>query len=257
MSSNPEGHFSPETLRQYLIDLAFWAKRRGFVVETIWQYEGLPMPALKREGREADVPCVLLSAGMHGDEPAGPLAVLEWLRAGPEEGIFWLVTPLINPSGLVAGTRENARGLDLNRSYEEVELPEIAAQLAWLDRQRAPDYFVALHEDWEAEGFYFYEVGGTGVFREPVLDAVSAGALGIEPAAVIDGNPVTEAGWIFRESAPKLPDGQPEALYFLEKGCRVSLTFETPSAQAIADRVTAHLAGLRAMAGLIMGGGEK
>jgi protein MpaA len=66
---------------------------------------------------EARGPTVVLIAGMHGNEPA-PTAILRTLRDGKSvHGIdLWLV-PRYNPDGLAAGTRRNARGVDLNRNY--------------------------------------------------------------------------------------------------------------------------------------------
>jgi hypothetical protein len=44
---------------------------------------------------------VYLSAGIHGDEPAGPLALLELLHGGFfDSGIHWILCPALNPAGL-------------------------------------------------------------------------------------------------------------------------------------------------------------
>ena len=55
---------------------------------------------------------------MHGDEPAGPLVVLNrLLKADPIPNCaLWLV-PTMNPDGRRRGTRTNARGVDLNRNW--------------------------------------------------------------------------------------------------------------------------------------------
>src|SRR5580704_3810007 len=56
---------------------------------------------------------VYLSAGIHGDEPAGPLAVLQLLREDqwPPDAALW-VCPCLNPTGFAANRRENAEGID-------------------------------------------------------------------------------------------------------------------------------------------------
>lgn len=55
---------------------------------------------------------------MHGDEPAGPLVVLNrLLKTDPIPDVaLWLV-PTMNPDGRVRGTRVNARSVDLNRNF--------------------------------------------------------------------------------------------------------------------------------------------
>ena len=60
---------------------------------------------------------VVLIATMHGNE-ARPRAILQTLRHGkPVHGIDLWVVPTYNPDGMVAGTRKNAHGVDLNRNY--------------------------------------------------------------------------------------------------------------------------------------------
>src|SRR4051794_29844884 len=53
---------------------------------------------------------------IHGDEPAG-LKVLRALRRshGDVKGVQLWVVKTVNPDGLAANTRQNARGVDLNR----------------------------------------------------------------------------------------------------------------------------------------------
>ena len=60
---------------------------------------------------------VVLISTMHGDEP-DTRGILQALRDGrPIHGIDLWVVPVYNPDGLAAGTRRNARGVDLNRNY--------------------------------------------------------------------------------------------------------------------------------------------
>jgi protein MpaA len=66
---------------------------------------------------------VLIMATIHGDEPAGTTLVhklAEHLRSNPQllENRRVVLVPLVNPDGMALGTRENARGIDLNRNFE-------------------------------------------------------------------------------------------------------------------------------------------
>jgi protein MpaA len=60
---------------------------------------------------------VLVVGCIHGNECAGTAVVDQLRRLGPLEGVdLWLV-PDANPDGRAAGTRGNARGVDLNRNF--------------------------------------------------------------------------------------------------------------------------------------------
>jgi protein MpaA len=69
-------------------------------------------------GDQAATRTVLVVGCIHGDECAGR-AVVARLRAAPERvppGVRLLLVRNANPDGLVRGTRQNARGVDLNRN---------------------------------------------------------------------------------------------------------------------------------------------
>jgi murein peptide amidase A len=78
--------------------------------------EGRPI-ALTRVGDPGAERRVLVVGAVHGNEPAGR-AVVRALRRGPAPaGVeLWLIRDL-NPDGTAAGTRQNARGVDLNRNF--------------------------------------------------------------------------------------------------------------------------------------------
>ena len=234
----------PQELRSRFDALA---AQRGFLPQEI----SPDIPAYSRHG---EGPTILLSTGIHGDEPAGPLAALAFLESNPPSHFNWLLTPLMNPTGIALGTRENASGLDLNRDYAQPRSREIQAHLAWLARQPVPDLFMSLHEDYDGTGFYLYEIqlAGRPSLHQQIFAQVAA-HLPLEPGPLIDGRECTGDGWFFREELPDLAQftaeegGYPEALHLSKMGCPLSLTFETPThAAAIEVRINAHLAAIEA-----------
>lgn len=229
----------------FLRDWLQEATARGFESEALAKVAGYPLLASTKG--DSSKPCIYLSSGMHGDEPSGPQALLALLQEGFFDDRFhWLICPVLNPTGLEAGTRENARGIDLNRDYCVCETEEVCSHIAWLRAQKVPGLFLSLHEDWESSGFYFYEINisGKDSGHQRILDA-AASFFPPEPANMIDDHEVSAPGWIFHSENPDIPDGWPEAIFLAKLGCPLSLTFETPSSMTLEDRIGCHQAVVR------------
>lgn len=191
---------------------------------------------------------VYLSSGIHGDEPAGPLAVRQLIEDDdwPAEMSLWLC-PCLNPTGFRLNRRENVRGLDLNRQYHAPRAAdEVRAHVEWL--MRAPDFDVCfcLHEDWEANGFYLYELNPDHrpSLSEAIVKAVSK-VCPVDMAEEIEGRPAK--GGIIRPSTDPLSRPQwPEAFFLLRHKTRLSYTLEAPSDFPLATRVAALAAAVKA-----------
>ena len=69
-----------------------------------------------RVGEEGAAVNVLVVGSVHGNEVMGERIVAALRRERPEGVTLWLVRTL-NPDGRAAGTRQNARGVDLNRNF--------------------------------------------------------------------------------------------------------------------------------------------
>jgi hypothetical protein len=225
------------------------AERGGFSRIVLAETAAGPLEVWERA---AAGPAVYLSAGIHGDEAAGPLALLELMRDGGFcDGIHWSICPALNPTGLASGTRQSACGLDLNRDYLMKRSAEVSAHAAWLSARPVPSLFISLHEDWESRGFYFYEInlGADNPQRAAgILEAVKPW-FAADDGHEIDGHAPRGPGWIFHAAEADVPEGWPEAIYLAHLGCPLSFTFETPSHAALADRIAAHLAAVRAAVG--------
>jgi len=59
----------------------------------------------------------LLVAAQHGEEASTALVVRRLLERVSGHATRWAVVPVLNPDGLINGTRQNAAGVDLNRNF--------------------------------------------------------------------------------------------------------------------------------------------
>jgi hypothetical protein len=237
-------------VESFLAEFGEVAASKGFTRRHLGDTSAGPLLAWER--LEDEVP-VYLSAGMHGDEPAGPPAMLALLRSGFLDRSSWMLCPVLNPTGLAAGTRENAEGIDLNRDYLTLRSGEARAHSAWLAALPCPRLFVSMHEDWETSGFYFYEINLGEDCPEraaAILQAVKPW-FPPEPATVIDEHDIRSAGWIYHVPEADMPENWPEAIFLAKRGCPVSFTFETPSANCLDARIAAHVAAVKAAYGAL------
>ena len=225
------------------------ARVAGFRVEGFGALAGTPLFALtRRPPGPRPRPRIYLSAGIHGDEPAPPLALLALLEAGVfDDRAVWFLCPLLNPAGFLRATRENSDGLDLNRDYQDLRSAEIRAHAGWLARQPNFDLALCVHEDWESTGFYLYELNPTQ--RPTLADAMIAAAAHvcpIETAPVIDGRPIDAPGIIRPVSDPLMRENWPEAIYLGAHHTTLSYTLESPSALPLAQRIATLRAAIEA-----------
>ena len=187
---------------------------------------------------------VLLSAGVHGDEPAGPEAVLAFLERNPAyllRHFTFLILPCVNPFGYVHNRRENREGEDINRSFSEAGVREGEIVRRILKGKRF-DLYVDFHEDWEATGFYLYEGrrderwAGPAIVRE--VEKVGA----IDPDGEEEENDLPISRGVYKVSPSWGTGGIVPYVYHYHADH--VLIFETPTAWPMAQRTAAHLAGL-------------
>lgn len=127
--------------------------------EIVGAATGHPMWGLSCANSAQDPLEVLITGGVHGDEPAGVEAVLQFLEgfgATYLEHCAFTVIPCVNPSGYEAGTRDNGKGQDINRAMSDDEVVE-SVTLRRMLQGRHFELCFDLHEDYEATGFYMYE----------------------------------------------------------------------------------------------------
>lgn len=245
------GSYHGETIdiRAVLREVGSAAQQHGWSTEVFHQTPNFKWLALRRAPLAPETsrpaPRTYISTGIHGDEPAGPLAALHLLRENkwPAKTEIILL-PCLNPTGFVLNRRENENGFDLNRQYLDPEADETRAHIAWLERQSGFDACLCLHEDWESHGFYLYELNldDRPSLAEPMVAAVGK-VCPVDPSEIIEGRPARHG--IIRPSAdPRSRPQWPEAFWLLTHKTRLSYTLEAPSDFPLATRVNALVAGV-------------
>ncbi len=222
------------------------ARRHGWQIDRLPAAPGLDLLAFRR-GSTSCRRQVYLSTGMHGDEPAGPLAVRQMLEEDlwPQDAALWLC-PCLNPTGFPINRRDAGTGIDPNRDYRHLRTAEIRAHVAWLERQPRFDLALCLHEDWESTGFYLYELNPDHLpsLADKITRAVQA-ACPIDLSPVIEGRQA-RAGIIRPDLDPAKRPEWPESFYLIQNKTRLSYTLEAPSALPLPTRVAALTAAVRA-----------
>jgi murein peptide amidase A len=248
------GQYSGETIELLALEheIRSHALKHGWQSDCFLQTDHLSLVAyhLVPNEHQSTIPAgrkrVYISAGIHGDEPAGPKAALQLIKdhRWPENLEVW-ICPCLNPTGLAMNRRENAHGLDLNRQYLSLQAEETRAHVAWLARQPGFDISICMHEDWEAQGFYVYELNPE---NQPSLAGEIVRSAGevcpIDQSATIEGREA--CGGIIRPA--DTPDSRldwPEAFYLIRNKTRLSYTMEAPSDFPLELRVAALVHGVR------------
>jgi protein MpaA len=210
----------------------------------VWGY---PWFQVEHPGQQ---PTILLSGGMHGEEPAGVEAVLRWLegREWRRWPVSWLVFPCINPYGWERNYRRNRQRRDINRQFRaRTDTPE-AELIKRLVRGRRFLFSMEFHEDVDAAGYYLYEGRRHPPYwGERILRAV-ARVIRLNPDPVIDGNRASGEALIRRqldEAALRRRAQWPMAYHLFRHCTEHILGSETPVRAPFETRVRAHLAALR------------
>lgn len=183
---------------------------------------------------------VLITGGVHGDEPAGVEAVLQFLERDNTpllKHFSFLVIPCINPYGYVNNTRETFDGIDINRAFEADNIAEVAIVKKALGQTQF-SLAIDFHEDYDATGFYLYE----GKRDEEYIGSdLAAAAKAVGPIDPEDPG----------EDAPDLAEGvykvatswgtQGLAPYLLHFHSEHVIISETPTVWELQQRASLHL----------------
>ncbi len=198
---------------------------------------------------------VSISAGVHGDEPAGVWALLSLVADGlldPRYG--YRLWPCFNPTGFDLRTRANAEGRDVNRTFGRGGTSPEAKAILTANRDRVFALSIDLHEDHEADGFYLYETAPperVSRYARPVTAALAEAGFPLQdltPEFELGppGSEVAHArgrGAVVVDAvreAPFFKGALPLGLVLVRRAAPCALTFETPAGREPAERVAMH-----------------
>lgn len=233
-------------MRKLIPDVVASAQVNGWSVEWLPVLPHYELSVFKRTSN-TETCRIYISTGVHGDEPAGPLAIQRLIDEDrwPSTASLWVV-PCLNMQGFDLNQRENPDGIDLNRDYRHLQTAEVRAHVRWLEKQPPFDLCLCLHEDWEAAGFYLYEQNPEHRFSlAEVMTQRVSGLCPVDASPMIENRPATNG--IIRPDLDinKRPQW-PEAFYLLMNKTRQTYTLEAPSDFALPVRVGALVAAVHA-----------
>jgi protein MpaA len=217
------------------------ARAAGLRLREWFVHDALPLYAVETPAARSR-PSVYISAGIHGDEPGGTEGLIAWAETqGPAlRNIPCLLVPCLNPWGLKNNMRTDASGRDLNRLFGKPHRPFHRAFRQLLEG-REFDTGLLLHEDFDAQGAYIYELQrGEPYWGSELLREVIS-ILPVETRRLIDGRRFNDG--VFRRNPrqlTKLP-WIPEAIYLFWHHAERTFTIETPSEFALDIRAAAQV----------------
>jgi predicted deacylase len=199
--------------------------------------DGYPLTVVESARPDPQAPSLYLSAGIHGDEPAPVEALIGWAEENKNRLGAWnmMIFPCLNPWGLERNIRFDAEGRDLNRCYDSRRVPQISAQLA-LMRGRCFDIAACLHEDYDARGFYLYEIAAARPHRGEEICRKLSRIMTADSRSRIDGHEA-RGGLIRRRIRPDMLAGHPEAFRLHFRHAKRTFTLETPSEAGLGVRI--------------------
>ncbi len=249
MKATEEKWLSHHSAHDYEALLTRWkklAKETGLEGVSLCQqgaYEVFGLRGTRGDEKEG----LYISTGVHGDEPAAVWGLLEWAEANQKvlrrEAI--VILPCVNPWGFSNNVRMDDKGRDLNRLFHNNTLPFFRAWRKFVGDQQFR-LALNLHEDYDAQGIYVYELVPRGVkISDQVFDQIESiipreSRTKIEDQRIKAGI-VRRTGDMRKVVKKQLGGGYPEAIYLYLNHTRIAMTFETPSEFAFHERVKAQM----------------
>jgi hypothetical protein len=226
-------------------------------------YDKVKYPVFSLSYMPPDAPKikVLLISGAHGDEPAGPEAVISFFKGLSYKDVSVESIPLVNPWGWAHSVRYNGNGIDVNRDLILFRTGE-AGFIRDFTQGKVYDLAIDMHEASQAGAFiYAYEDGDEGPAREMMTSMEAAGF------AIAGKNGKSTLRWGImngvvtipsfpRTDNPMFRNRSTIARYFNLDSRTMSYTFETSVNKRLADRIACHLFAVKYLVGKALASGK-
>lgn len=218
-------------------ELSSICAKRGFILNTIGMPSSYDVYSVVANPHGTKT--IAYTAGVHGNEVAGPLAVLQFLSEVriPKDIRLWAV-PLVNPWGFIHGKRETEGRININRQFASDHPRREAGVLKRAAERQKVHFLHSIHEDNEATGFYLYYENERlrGECKE-ILEAAEE-HMPLETRKNIHGSPVSEEGLILvtKELAKRPENAKSFEKWMYGMGTDYICT-ETPSHKPLKQRV--------------------
>ncbi|QYJ76097.1 MULTISPECIES: M14 family metallopeptidase [Shewanella] len=240
--------------------LAIETERLGLGSKILGQAGHHPLYLLQSPGQKAGLPNLLISAGFHGEESAGPWGLLHFLSQLDGElfkRVNLSVLPLVNPTGFAKGHRFNELGENPNRGFfiengkakpgdDTSAEGRILLEHAHLLQVASRDGILTCHEDVLLTDTYVYTFEPSqapGRFSHSLRDALGQ-YFPIAADGDVDNCPV-RSGVIFNHFDTSFES------FLVRSGARVGCCSETPGQQPLDQRILANAAAMNTFVNML------
>lgn len=219
----------------YINKLKSVCEQRKIELVEIGRVSRLPMYKIVLNPRAKQT--VVFSAGIHGDEIAGPWAIIDFLKKfnfKKSANIKIIIFPVASPTSFDNKIRNNHLGKNLNRLFCRKTLTNENRILFQNIKNEKVFFFHALHEDVDERSFYLYNFERKSEFVYRDIVKIAKKYFPINKAESIYGDPAVMGLIINR------PDGSFEDRMFRE-GALYSMCTETPGKQSLKQRIALNV----------------
>ena len=215
-------------------------KRLDVPIELLGTVHNYPIHQIRLSSSVDTSRHILITGGVHGDEPAGVEAVLQFLERDNTallKNFSFLVIPCINPYGYVHNTRETVNSVDINRAFEAEDVAEVVIVKKALGQTQFA-LAIDFHEDYDATGFYLYEGKRDQKYIGPDLTTTAKAIGPIDPEDPGEDAPDLAEG-VYKVATSWGTQGlAPYLLHFHSEHVIIS---ETPTIWQLEQRAALHL----------------
>lgn len=232
------------------------SKIRPYKMESLGQVDGHDILLLTPAKMDESKPNILTAGGFHGNEPAGPWGILEFLETADAktlEKVNFSFLPLVNPTGFVRAQRNNMFDENPNRGFVEDYIDsEEETDGDWTNRGPSAEGKILMQHSAR-----LIELGREGFISQHEDDGLNEGFIFINEHGKMPSDTATAFLDAIQKYFPLIPDGGKNELegypikdgmwvngadssfewYMFEQGIPCTVTTETPSLEPARARI--------------------